>query len=95
MSFGQNIDILLISETKLNETFPDGQFPYPPVFLHLERIGMIKGVDLFSSLETIFPVEDLKLVLRPKIEAVLLEINFRKRKWLFIGSYCPLKNLTK
>ena len=26
---GQNIDILLISETKLNETFPDGQFLIP------------------------------------------------------------------
>ena len=29
----------------------------------------------------------------PKIEAIVIEINFRKRKWLLFGFYTPHKDM--
>ena len=79
-----NVDILLISETKLDDSFLSGQFkicgfsmPY-----QYDRDSMGDGLLLF--------IRDYEFI--TNIENLSVQINFRKRKWFFNGSYNPHKN---
>ena len=82
-----NIDIFLISETKINESFPDNQFrilgyshPY-----RLDRNEYGGGLLLYVR-------EDIpsKLVRKEKdYEAIFVEINLKKQVWLLSCSYNP------
>ena len=38
------------------------------------------------------PYKEIKITTESKIEAIFVEINLRKRKWLIIGGYNPNKN---
>ena len=83
-----NIDILKISETKLDESFPQGQFlldSYSVPF-RSDRDGNGGGILLFIW-------EDISskfLPMNNNIEAFFAEINLRnKKKWLLICSYNP------
>ena len=89
---GNNIDILLISETKLDDSFPSVQFlikgfsaPY-----RFHRNSMSGGL-LFYIREEI-PSKILTYSSNCDIETLLVEINLRKRKWLLNGSYNPNKS---
>ena len=87
-----NIDIILISETKIDETFPTAQIfikgfsaPY-----RQERNRTGGGLLLFVR-------EDVpSRILNPKsetdIETLSVKINFRKRRWFLNCSYNPHKN---
>ena len=79
-----NVDILLISETKLDDSFLSGQFkicgfsmPY-----QYDRDSMGGGLLLF--------IRDYEFI--TNIENLSVQINLRKRKWFFNGSYNPHKN---
>ena len=89
----KHLDILLISETKIDESFPSAQFlldgfsrPY-----RLDRcanggeILLYVRDDIFSCLLTEYKLQD-------NTECLFIEINIRKRKWLFCCSYDPNKN---
>ena len=78
---GHNIDILLISETKLNDTFPEGQFFIPGFHTPFRNDRNDKGGGLHFSFRITFPVGDL-LNLNPIIEAIVVEINRKKRTQL-------------
>ena len=83
---GNNIDILLVSETKLNETFPTsqflmGEFQVPP---RLDRNGNGGGLLLFYRDH--IPCKKIELDFNPEIEVIVVEINMKKRKWVLIGS---------
>ena len=75
-----NVDILMISETKLDSSFPNGQFqihgysePY-----RFDRNGNGGGILVFIR-------EDIpsKLVeSQMKIEGFFIELNLRRKKWL-------------
>ena len=86
-----NVDIIMISETKIDETFPARQFyidGYTPPY-RLERNCNRGGLMIFVR-------EDIpsKLIENSNfIESIFLEINLRKNKWLLCGSYNPHKNL--
>ena len=89
---GDNVDIIF-SETMLNDTFPDNQFlingfhvPY-----RLGRTGKGGGIMLFVRKH--IPSRKINVVFSPKIEAIAIEINLKKRKWMIIGSYNPHKNM--
>ena len=82
-----NVDILMISETKLDSSFPNGQFqihgysePY-----RFDRNGNGGGILVFIR-------EDIpsKLVeSQMKIEGFFIELNVRRKKWLLCCSYNP------
>ena len=84
------IDILLISETKLDDTFPLNQFilkRFTPPY----RLGrMIHGGRLM-----LFVKEDIPSKMLPNInpsgniENIFVEINLKSKKWLISGSYNP------
>ena len=87
---GNKIDILLISETKLDNTFPLNQFileGFTPPY-SLDRTTHGGGLMLFVR-------EDIPSKLLPNIdrsgniENILVNINLRSKEWLISGSYNP------
>ena len=85
-----NLDILLISETKLDDSFLSAQFlldgfskPY-----RLDRCSNGGGILLYIR-------DDIPARLLSnsnKTESIFVEINFRKKKWLIFASYNPHKS---
>ena len=87
-----NIDILMISESKLDKSFPIGQFlmnGYSTPF-RLDRNSHGGGILLYIRED--IPAK-LLLVEKDPIESFFVEINLRsKKKWLINCSYNPSKN---
>ena len=85
-----NVDILVVGETKLDDSFPTSQFringfskPY-----RLDRTRNGGGVMIFVRDE--LPSKQLqKHALPSDIEALIIEINLRKTKFLLLGGYRP------
>ena len=83
-----NIDVSLISETKIDNTFPVSQFCVPgysmPFRLDRTRNGGV--IMLYFKKHT--PCIMLnKFTFEKEIEAFAIEINLRKVKWLLFCSY--------
>ena len=84
-----NIDVLLISETKLDASFPSSQFILdgitPPY--RLDRAQQGGGIMLFIR-------EDIPSELLNADTSVSgnlpVEINLRSKKWLISGFYCSV-----
>ena len=86
----QNIDILCIAETKIDSSFPTNQFHMPGYTLpyRLDKTGNSGGLLVYIK-ETI-PSKYLSEFTIPKdIQAIPIEINFRKCKWLLLPIYRP------
>ena len=82
----------MISETKLDDSFPSAQllikgFSAPCRF---ERNS--KGSILLLYIREDIPSKILTYSSNCDIETLLVEINLRKRKWLLNGSYNPNKS---
>ena len=87
-----NIDIFIISETKLLETFPAAQFSLQgycdPYRFDRNRNG--SGIMLYIRED--IPSRRIEKKLRSNSEYLFAEINLRKKNWLFCCSYNPHKN---
>ena len=90
-----NIDILILSETKLDDSFPDAQFklhgfrdPY-----RLDRNS--RGGGILVYIREDIPSKSVNIKSDCSIESITIDINLRKRKWLLNCSYNPHKNLIK
>ena len=85
---GNNIDVLLISETKLDASFPSSQFILdgftPPC--RLDRIQHGRGIMLFIRKDTPSKLLNVDTSISV-IENLLVEVNRRSKKWLISGSY--------
>ena len=86
-----NTDILMISETKLDPSFPNGQF-------HIHRFSELYRFDRNGSGGGIllYICEDIpsKLILtKMTIEGFFVEINLRKKKWVLCCTYNPKTSL--
>ena len=86
---GVNVDIFLISEIKLNDTFPTGQFLINGYQLPLRFDRNGNGGGLLLYCRDHIPCKKLNLDFNPVIEVIATEINLKKSKWLLIGSYNP------
>ena len=86
-----NVDVLVISETKLDESFPEGQFKIPGFATSFRR-----DRNKFGGGIMVFVREDIPCKLISKetvdIEGIFIELNFRKKKWLLSCSYNPNKS---
>ena len=87
-----NVDILLISETNLDDSFPKAQFllhgfsaPY-----RLDRNSKGQGILLYIRED--IPSRLLNSKSKTGIETISAEINSRKKKWFFNSSYNPNRN---
>ena len=83
-------DISIIIETKLDDTFPVSQF-YIDEFSKLYRLDMNRnGGGVIIYVRENIPSKILtKHALPTVIEALFIELNFRKCKWLLSGIYHP------
>ena len=82
-----NIDVLIISETKLDSSFPEGQFRFPTTFR--------RDRDQFGRAIMIFVREDISSKLLPLETArtsLYVELKFRKKKWLLNCVHNPNRN---
>ena len=85
-----NVDILLISKTKTESSFPTAQF-------HIDGYSICRrdrnenGGGLLLYIRDDLPLTLLKI--DPNFEAFYVELNIRKRKSLLCCSYNPNKNL--
>ena len=86
-----SVDLLMISETKIDNSFPKGQFLIK-CFCEPFRIdrNIHEGGILLYVREDI-PVKLLSVEPLPT-ECFFVEINLRKRKWLVCCSYNPHKD---
>ena len=77
-----NIDVLIITETKIDHTFPQNQFRIPGF-----RIPYRKDRDAHGGGVMIYVREDIpsdilsKHKMDPKMEAIFIEVNLRKLKY--------------
>ena len=84
-----NMDIILLSETKLNDTFPFSQFIIHGFHAPYRADRTANGGGLLQFVREFLPTREIKVEFSTK----LIEINLKKRKWLLIGSYNPHKNM--
>ena len=87
-----NIDVSMISETKIDDSFPLENFliggfsrPY-----RLDRDLLGRGILLYVRED--IPSNLLKVETKP-IEGFYVEINLRNDKWLMNSTYSPHKNM--
>ena len=86
------IDILLISETKLDDSFSPGQFKMCEFSMPYRYDIDSSSGGLLLYIRDDIPNKLLKRDFGTNIENLSVEINLRKRKWFFNGSYNPHKN---
>ena len=82
-----NLDILLKSETKLDDSFPSAQSlldGFSKTY-RLDRCSNVGGILLYIRDD----IPSRLLSNSNKTESVFTEINFRKKKWLICASYKP------
>ena len=83
-----NLDILVITETKLDHTFPEKQFLIPGYKKPYRRDRNRNGGGVMIYVREDIPCDILiKHKMPTNIEAIFLEINLRKNKLLLVGTY--------
>ena len=85
-----NLDILLIPETKIDSSFPTAQFQIEGYITYkLDRNANGGGILLYirQNIPSTLLNSDMS------IESFCIEINIRKKKWPFVCTYNPDKNL--
>ena len=88
-----NLDILVVSETKLDHTFPDNQFRMDGYRLIRQdrKINGQYGGGVIVFIREDIPCKELKFQANKEIEGIFFEINLRSTKWLFMSGYNPKK----
>ena len=86
-----NIDILMISETKLDESSPKGQFLVKGFSEPYRLVLNSKGGGIMLFIRENIPSK-LLLIGKNSIEGFYVEVNLAKIKWLLCYSYNPNKN---
>ena len=69
-------DILVVTESKLDNTFPDSQFHIPGYKVTLNKLG--GGIIVFVRDD--IPCKKIDVEIPEDIEALFLEINLRQTK---------------
>ena len=86
-----NLDILVVEETKLDDTFSDESIKIPG-FKHkpFRRDRKLGGGGIITYIREDIPSKRLNLVNVPDdIEGTFIELNLRKSKWLIVSTYLP------
>ena len=88
-----NLDILVISETKLDDTFPKNQFTLDGYnHYRIDKNSNSGGIIIFIRED--IPCKTLPNTEWPiELEGIFIELNLRKSKWLFFAGYNPHKQL--
>ena len=89
-----NVHVMVISETILNDSFPGSQFKIPRYSspFHLDRDQNCGGILVFGCED--FTAKFLSFEDKP-IEALSVDLNFRKKKWLLSSSFNSKKTTSQ
>ena len=86
-----NLDILVVTETKIDSSFPQKQFEMEG-YSHYRSDRVDGGGGIIIYVREDIPCKKLKKhPLSDNLEGIFLEINLRKSKWLLFGGYNPNK----
>ena len=85
---------MLISETKLDDSFPESQFLMEGFQLPFREDRTDRGGGLLLYVNEDIPCKRISVNFMSNIETIFLEINLKKRKWLLLGIYNPHKEMT-
>ena len=86
----QNVDIICLAETKLDNSFPTSRFMVPGYTSPYRLDINSKSGGLLVYVKETIPSKELKQLAIPKnMQILTLEINLRKSKWLIIPIYRP------
>ena len=89
-----DIDILIISETKINESFPLSRFIIDGLSMPYRRDRNDHSGRILVYFRNKITAKFLKLENLPAdIEAIFIEMNIKSEKWLFCCTYNPNKSL--
>ncbi len=84
------LDIFLLSETKIDKSFPDSQFLYGGYSKPFRKNRTLTGGGLLMYVNENIPSRQLKEHIIPDdIEIMCVEINLKKKKWVLLGIYRP------
>ena len=84
-----NIDVMIIEETKLDASFPDGQFIVPGYKQPYRRDRDCNGGGVIVYIREDIPSKKLDSFKLDDIEGQFFELNLRKSKWLMFAAYKP------
>ena len=89
-----NVDILLISETKIDSSFPGAQFKIEGYTTYTsDRNSNGGGILLYVAEDILLNTHSTLLNTELFIEGFCFEINIRKKEWLLVCTYNPNKTL--
>ena len=91
LQIANNVFILMISEKKLDNSFPEGQFLIPGYSSPYRLNRNCRGGGIMMYIREDTPSKLLPIENQP-IEGFYVEINLRKKKWLLCGTYIPHRN---
>ena len=93
----RNLDILLITETKIDSSFPESQFEIDGFTTPYRVDRDCHGGGILLYIRQDIPSKLLiNLKISENLEGVFVDPNFRRKKWLVFCSYNPQKlNITK
>ena len=87
-----NIDILVITETKIDNSFPTNQFTIEGYGIPFRLDRNTNGGGLLIFVKEHIPCRILSSHNENNnFEGIFFEINLRKKKWLIVGGYNPKK----
>ena len=88
----ENVDILCIAETKIDESFPTAQFLLPGYHKPCRLDISDKQGGLSIYIKAHLPSRLLSNHISPKdIQVMAFKLNLRKEKWMFVCIYRPPK----
>ena len=83
-----NIDMFVLSETKLDDSYPTHEFNIEGYQLPFRHDRNTNGGGIHIYVKEGIPSKELKNRYNPKDpEGIFLEINLKKSKWLLFGGY--------
>ena len=88
----KNIDTFLISETKLDDSFPSAQFKIEGFITPYRYDRNDKGGGFLLYIREDIPSRLLKSKSQCNVKSLSVEINLKKRKWFLNCSYNPHRN---
>ena len=84
------VDFLVVSETKLDSSFPTGQFNLLGFRTPYRKDLLAKSGGLLVYVNSNIPSKVLKIPDCPSdVQVIPVEINLKKEKWLIIAIYTP------
>ena len=90
-SINNNLDILTISETKIDDTFLDSQFLIQGFSVPYRLDHTAKGGGIFLYIrEDIASKRIKKVTFGDSVEGLFIEINLKSKKWLLDAHMTPI-----